>query len=276
MGVIATPTSSVVNFLGTRTDPQEVKQLRKSSMDFHLTMGQIVVHKHRWNEKDVAEGRAHRCPFHSDAYGGRDAYDDYCFGTGYLGGFSDGVLVPVTLGDTQEDVFRPNDQGVLIHERHPGMTAPWIPEMGDDDMLIVVEVDPITNDIIEMGDRYELREVTPVTMRGPHFKTTRHMKPFRVSQEAMVDLLPYGHQFYNVPVNFNYNNVPSPLPPDYPPLPSGASYGIYEASVRLIGEEPQDNLLSVEYDVRVNSYPSASVEVGVKVTGAPGGTHFNW
>jgi hypothetical protein len=268
-----TPTiRSVIGFYGTRRDPQDIIDMRKSSMDFHTTLGQFVVHKHRWNERDVQEGRAKKCPLHDNTYD-QDAYDEYCFGTGYLGGFDNGTLVPVTIGDSQEDVFRPNEQGILIHERHPGMTAPWTPDMGDDDLVIVVEVDPITLDIIEMGDRYMLREVTPVTIRGPSFKSTAHMKPYKVNQESMIDLLPYGHPFYNVPINFDYSVVPSPTPdPDVP----GYFLSTEEWNIRIVGSE-QGPRLSRTQDVRIAVIGGqASASYGIRLTGEGGGTHVHW
>jgi hypothetical protein len=183
----------------------------------------------------------------------------------------------VTIADAQEDVFRPNEQGVLIHERHPGLTAPWVPEMGDTDLIIAVEIDK-NNNIIEMGDRYELREVTPITMRGPGFHNTHHMKPFKVSQNAMIDLLPYSHPFYNVPVTFDYTHVPIPVPPDYPPIPVGYTYTSYEIGVRMVGEEetPIGTESSTEQNVRMGVYSQSSKSADVRIVGDPGGTHFNW
>lgn len=271
---IAEPSESVVGYLGSRTDPQDILDMRKASMDFHRTMGQLVIHKHKWNEQDVREGRAQHCPFHSDVYE-RGEYDPYCFGTGYLGGFSDGVLVPVTIGDAQEDVFKPNSQGVLIHERHPGLIAPWTPDMGDTDIIIVVEIDPKTEDIVQMGDRYELREITPRTIRGPAFKTTRNMKPFKVSQDAMIDLLPYAHPFYNIPINFDYNNIPWPTPPDYP-IPAGYKYASFEIGVHIVGEELQGTKSTRAQDVRMGTYTQSTKEADVRIVGDSGGTHFHF
>jgi hypothetical protein len=274
MGVIATPKRSVATYIGTPTDPHDVKQLRSQVLDYHRTLGQLVIHKHRWNEQDVRNGLALHCPFHSDTYE-RGAYDPYCFGTGYLGGYSDGVLVPVTIADTQEDVFRPNNQGILIHERHPGLKAPWLPEMGDTDMIIVVEIDRQGN-ITEMGDRYEMREVTPVTMRGPGYHNTLHMKPYKVSQEAMIDLLPYAHPLYNVPINFDYTNVPTPVPPDYPPLPPGTMYTSFAVGARITGEEPPGTKSSHVQDARIGVYSETSKTTDVCIVGDPGGTHVHF
>jgi hypothetical protein len=254
-----------------RASPFEVRELRQSSIDSFTTFGQWVVHKHRWNERDVQEGRAQICPLHDTTYD-RDAYDQYCFGTGYLGGFSDGVLVPVSLADAQEDVFRPNQYGVLIHERNPGMKAPWTPDMGDGDMIVIVEVDPETNQITTSGDRYELREVTPTTMRGPRYHGTFNMKPYKVHQEAMTDLLPHGHPFYNVPFIFDYTNVPQPRPDD---IPAGYNYTEATYSVRLVGAESSIKHSAYEQQVHVASHYETEASYGVRVVGK-GGTVIIW
>lgn len=273
---ITYPRQSVIGYTGPSSDPQEIRLLRSTSMEFHETLGQLVIHKHRWNDQDVANGLAQVCPFHDDTYE-RDPFDLYCFGTGILGGYADGTLTPVTFGDVQEDLFRPNAQGILIHERHPGLTAPWIPDMGDADLIIVVEVNN-NGGITEIGDRFELREVNPVTMRGPGFHNTKHMKLFKVNQEAMIDLLPFGHPLYQVPVNFDYNNVPDVVPPGVI-VPPGYSYAHHEVNVRLFGEDlppaPPESSLAVNVGVQVAG-TTVTQQRGVGIIGAPGGTHINF
>jgi hypothetical protein len=260
MSTVADPRTTALGYLGPRTDPEEIRNLRASSLDFHTTLGQLVIHKHRWNEMDVRKGLAQKCPLHDDILDQQDAYDNLCFGTGYLGGFSDGILVPVTFSDTQEDVFRPNSAGVLIHERHPGLTAPWYPELGDGDILIVGEFAANNFDITELGDRYILREVRPTTMRGPGYANTLHMKPYRVGQESMIDLLPYNHQFYNVPVNFDYNRVFIPAE--------------FEMVGRLVAAEADASSSRVQ-DGRLNTTPGASRTQDGFLVAAPAGTHVH-
>jgi hypothetical protein len=272
------PKSIVYNNLGPASVPQEIRDLRRSSLDFHKTLGQSVVHKHKWNEKDVREGRAQHCPFHDNAYPQGREWDPYCFGTGYLGGFGDGVVTYVTLGDTPEDVFRISDQGALLYERHPGLVAPWTPLMGDGDLLFAVELAPNGRDILEIGDRFELREVNPITMRGPNYRNTVHTKPYIVNQEAQVDLLPFGHPLYSVPVVFQYDSVPTNIPPDYDPsdYPAGTQFSSYETAFRFIGAE--EELHSVyEQDFRIGVVGTdTSYESEIRLSGKPGGTHINF
>src|SRR4051812_22412692 len=137
------------NYLGPRSTPQDVRTLRKETFDFHLDKGQPVILKHHWNWKDVREGRAQRCPFHDIDYDGDGQWDPYCFGTGFLGGWADGVITFVTIGDTQQDTIRILPQGQLLFETHPGFTAPWIPKIGDTDLLITGEFDPMTWELLE-------------------------------------------------------------------------------------------------------------------------------
>jgi hypothetical protein len=268
----------VYNNLGPASVPQEIKDLRRSSLDFHRTMGQTVVHKHRWNERDVREGRAQHCPYHSQAYQQDREWDQYCFGTGYLGGFADGVITYVTIGDTDEDVFTLSDQGALLYERHPGLVAPWTPLLGDGDLIIVAELAPNGHDIVELGDRYELREVSPITMRGPNYKNTVHTKPYIVNQEAQIDLLPYGHELYTVPIVFDYESVPTDIPIDYDPsdYPAGTLFGSYETAFRFIGAEVELDSQH-EHDIRIAVVGTdTEYTTDIRLTGKPGGTHIEF
>lgn len=264
---------AVDTLAGRNFTPQEVRSLRKASIEFHQNFGQLVIHKHRWNAKDLEEGRATKCPLHDEVYG-QDAYDDYCFGTGYAGGFADGVMTYVTIADTQEDVIKPNQYGVLVHQRHPGMVAPWIPEMGDGDMIIIALFDQTLN-ITETGDRYLLREVTPVSMRGPGYPNMVGMKPYRVNQEAMIDELPRGHGFYEVPLTFDYSTLPDPVTPG---TPAGYKTTHFEIGIRMIAEPKRiGKVTSEEHEVRVATAGTIThSDYGVRITGKGSGTHFSW
>lgn len=228
------------NYLGPRSTPQEVRTLRKSSFEYHHTYGQAVVHKHKWNLKDVRDGKAKICPFHDVAIDSDRQWDKYCFGTGILGGWADGVISFIILADAQEDRIRFGPEGVLLFETHPQFTAPWVPEMGDGDFLITADFQLDTWDIINEHERYELQEVTPKTMRG--FK--KHQRGFRVHQQGNVDKIPYGDVRYDVPIVFDYGNVPTPgpVPPggdpdDYPIPPPGGYVSMFARDVRITGVE---------------------------------------
>ena len=197
------------NYLGPRSTPQEIRDLRKSSFDAQRTMGMPVIHKHRWTEIDVREGRAQHCPYHDVAYDQDSEFDPYCFGTGYLGGWADGIITFITIADTQEDQIRIGEGGVLLMETHPNFTAPWTPNMGDGDLLITGDFDVKSWDIITERERYLLEEVTPRTIRG--FQHKVQTREYKIQQEGMFDKLPHNHPWYNVPIIFDYNNLP-PIP----------------------------------------------------------------
>jgi hypothetical protein len=131
------------NYLGPRSTPQEVRDLRKASFDYHRTYGMPIVHKHKWNAQDVREGRAVRCPFDDISYDSGSIECPYCFGTGFLGGWDDGAITYITLADTPTDTIRPTSEGLLILETHPAFTAPWTPIMGDGDLIITADLNLI-------------------------------------------------------------------------------------------------------------------------------------
>lgn len=235
------------NYLGPRSTPQEVRDLRQSSFDFHRTLGQAVVHKHKWNLKDVRDGKARLCPFH-DVTLNQDSIDPYCFGTGILGGWADGVVTFISRADAQQDTIKFGPQGVLLFETHPDFTAPWTPEMGDGDMFITADFAMDTWDIIEEHERYDLQEVTPKTMRGFH----KNQRGYRVHQAGNLDKIPYEDYRYNVPIVFDYSNVPTVVipiggdPDDYPIPPPGSFVSGYVQGVTIIGVE-EDTGTESEY-----------------------------
>jgi hypothetical protein len=249
--------------LGARSDPQDIRDLRQSNYDVHDQLGQPVIIKHRWNERDLREGRAQRCPFHNDYYDEDISVDQYCFGTGYLGGYADGVLTYATIADAREDTFRLTDQGILLHDRSPQVSFPWTPIIGDDDLIITVELDD-SGEILDTYDRYTLRQAQPVTVRGLGFKNTMKSLPYRVGQQAQVDTVPYGSILWDVPIVFDYNDVPTP---------EGETVTSVEIGVRVRGRET-GSTLATEHNVHVGvAGTRTESSQGVRVTGLPGGTH---
>lgn len=256
---------TVVNyFLGPKSTPHEVKDLRRSTFDYHSTYGMPVVHKHRWNERDVKNGLAIHCPYHfSDVYEQGWADCPYCFGTGYLGGFADGVIVWVTFSDATENRIRVGPNGVLMFDREPQMVAPWIPDMGNSDLIITADFEPDTFDIVEERDRYTMKEVTPVTVRG--FQRQVQTKEFRVQQNSQIDRVPDGDIFYQVPIVFDYGNLP-PLPPDpdHPGTTTSTTIGL-----RIQGE-PYLGQSQVLVPLRINGLGSTGTSThDIRVWGDP-------
>lgn len=260
--------------LGGPGTPQEVKDLRKSSFDLHEELGFPVIHKHRWNIQDLREGRARLCPLHDPLYE-RSPYDSICFGTGYVGGFADGTIVYVTLQDAPLDTIRITPQGVLQMDQHPQLTAPWIPEMGDGDLIILASFDAGNWDVEDVHERYLLRQVNPITARGPGWgrQEATLNRRLRVSQQSQADKLPYGHDFYNVPIVFNYEDVPPDITPPEGEPPEGYTYTEFSVGVRLVGAEQIGYQSSTERQVRIKvAGQSTSTTRGVRLKGKSAGT----
>lgn len=80
-----------------------------------------------------------QCPLHNDLYGADVSWDPVCFGTGYVGGYRDAEIVYVSLSDAPIDTIKITPTGLLQFDQHPQLTAPWIPYMEDDDLIIIAD-----------------------------------------------------------------------------------------------------------------------------------------
>lgn len=262
--------------LGGPKTPQEVKQLRKQAFEMEESLGFPVIHKHRWNILDLQEGLVQRCPLHDDLYEGDLTFDNVCFGTGFVGGYSDPTIVFITLRDTSTDTIRISSTGALIMDQHPQMTAPWTPEMGDGDLIILVDFAPGSWTVTDTHERYVLEQVEPITMRGPNFRFNPESvrNRFRVSQQSKVDKLPWGHHLYDVPIIFDSSVIPVDPTPDDPGVDPGF-IGTYSESpsyaVRVAGTEaPFISSATRGVSVAVAG-DSASRTQGVSIKGTGGG-----
>jgi len=213
--------------VGGAETPREIRRLRKNVLDYHRALGQSVVVKRRLTTLDVEKGEAVTCPYHNDpAYEQSRERCPYCFGTNILGGFADGTVTSVAIGDAQTDLFRLSEQGLFMREQHPQATAPWFPTLHDGDLIIAARIAPDGVTVLETGDRFELDEVTPVRPRGSAplgFASRRDRGRLNfvgeddmlVSQSFQVDFLPPGHIFYDVPVDFDAAALPpAPAEPE--------------------------------------------------------------
>lgn len=263
---------TIVNYnLGPAGTPQEVKDLRESAYDFHNELGSPVMFKHRWNADDAAKGLTWKCPLHDELYGDRDAeWDHICFGTGYVGGYADGELIFVTIQDTLETQIKVTQQGILTMDMHPPMEAPWLPKMGDGDLIITVDFDPNSWQVTDEYERYVLRDVTPVTMRGPGWgrSSATTNKRHRISQKSALDKLPVGHPLYEVPFVFDYSQVPDDPTPPYQPEPGDEAYTEVSYQARIHGVED-----ITPDDPDFGTVASIVINVRIQGTSADPGTH---
>lgn len=263
------------NYLGPSSTPHDIRNTRRAAFDWHRGKGEPIIHKHRWNWKDVEQGKTRRCPLHNAAYDSDSQYDEYCFGTGFVGGWSDAVVTFASIADTQEDVIKLLPGGQLLYETHPGFTAPWTPLMGDGDLLIRGTFDYNTWDILEETDRYLLQEVTPFTLRG--IRSNR--QGYKVQQRGNLDRLPPRHRWLDVPYVFDDSKVPDEpvVPPGGDPDDYPVGELVFEIPIFAYGAESDSTSSSTEVIIKATgSGDVSSTEVGIFAQGAGKGTVINF
>jgi hypothetical protein len=228
-----------VKEVGPPYTPQEIKRLRRENMDICRKMGQPVVYRHMWNEDDVTEGVARRCPACWD-----EAYDQVrndcpvCFGFGFAsveetvnqdmwidtsgqvvedaspgsgwvrapryGGFGESVLTWLMEPDVAVDVFRISDQGTMIRTFDATGVAPWFPNLADNDLCVNVQLSPNDYSIVSTHDRFQLKMVQPITIRGFGKRgrpTGAGGQAYRVAQSFQMSKAPANTSLYEVPVD---------------------------------------------------------------------------
>ncbi len=234
----------IVSFknVGAPSTPQDIKRLRRENMDYCRKMGQPVVFRHMFNRDDVEDETAKVCPACYDS-----AYDQtrndcsVCFGFGFVsiedsededlyidrsgnivegdqdstgiraprwGGFGQPYLTWMVEPDVAVDVFRLNEQGVMIRTYDAQGQAPWFPKMGDNDLCINVRLAPDDYAIIETEDRFQLKRVQQVTIRGFGRRSGRHAsgasgQPFLTSQTFEMSRSPDNQTLYDIPIEGN-------------------------------------------------------------------------
>ncbi len=213
--------------VGSPNTPQEIKSLRRSVGDLLRAYGQPVVHMHIYNARDVENGVAKACPkcFDNDLKSARGNCT-VCYGVGFVskddhldkwieedlsivdyntgipaplfGGFAEPVLTWVVEPDVSLDVFKVNEQGVLVRTQQAASVAYFEPYMGDNDLMINVDLAQNGYTINNVGDRYELKAVQQNTIRGQGARTGNPI--FNVNQTFEMDLLPIHDIRMKVPV----------------------------------------------------------------------------
>lgn len=252
--------------LGGPGTPNDIKQLREARFEMLEELGYPVLHKHRWNERDLQEGLVEQCPLHDDLYDQDATWDPVCFGTGYIGGYADPTIVWVTINDAPQDTLNVLPTGIVMFDHHPQVTAPWNPEMGDGDLLILADFDPMTWEVLDTQERYVLNVVTPYTIRGPQIKSRSTVKErFRIQQDATADKMPWGHRVYEVPII--YDPALHPLPPDVDPDVEGNQASMRIAA-RIVGAESIWKPSSYNVGVRLEAQDvTGTLTRSVRITG---------
>lgn len=219
---------------GPPNTPQEVVRRRKQNMEICRKLGQPVIFRHMWNADDVNAGLAKKCPACYD-----NAYDQarndcpVCFGFGFVsvendpsgqyfidqygqiilgdpgthvhapryGGFDKPWLTWIIEPDVAVDLFRINEQGVMIQTYDATGVAPWYPKLGDNDLCINVTLDPGGYNILDTHERFQLKMVQQVTLRGFGRRDAAISQPHLISQTFQMARTPENITTEQVPVD---------------------------------------------------------------------------
>lgn len=223
--------------VGPANTPQEIKRLRRENMDLCRRMGQPVVFRHMYGRDDVESGEAKECPACYDTEYDQVRNDcPVCYGFGFAstednplnlwitpdglvaatnspavgwakapryGGFGVPTLTWLVEPDVAVDVFRINEQGVMVKTYDATGTAPWFPKLGDNDLCINVAVADDGFTILDTYERFQLKMVQQVTMRGtgrkPRYGSAG--QPLLVAQTFQMSKIPDNQKAYEIPVD---------------------------------------------------------------------------
>lgn len=108
-------------------------------------------------------------------------------------GFGPPTLTWSIQPDVQQDIFRLNQQGVLVRLETSRVQSPWLPHMHDGDLLFNVRLKPNSFDVAEVIQRYELKLSQPQTLRG--FGQIARDRDFLVNQSYEMVRLPEHHPY---------------------------------------------------------------------------------
>jgi hypothetical protein len=194
---------NVIRYVGDAGVPQDMLRRRRLSLETLRRFGTPVLIKHMYTIKDVEEGIAEPSVGQDSIYQQPIHDDELSYGVGYVSveespvgewikpateteaaelviseepepewikaplyrGYGPGYLTYVILPDVPEDVYKLTEEGSLIRTQQARLQLPWHPQVGDNDLLITVQIDG-TEKIIETYERYLLKQVAPITMRG--------------------------------------------------------------------------------------------------------------
>lgn len=230
--------TNAMRYIGEPTTPKSIRDLRANNLDTMRWIGSPVIVKHMYNDLDFQEGRAVRSPNWSDTYGQPRHNDPISHGIGFVSnekstnewvsptgtlvvsnvnpgpgytlapkyrGFGPGYLIYMIVPDASEDVFKLSETGALMRVQEATAMAPWYPEINDNDLITLVEVDD-TERVIKAYERYQAKMTSPVSIRG----TDRMGRRERVDdygnrnaaqQNFQMTLVPHTDELYNVEID---------------------------------------------------------------------------
>ncbi|MEM3008604.1 MAG: hypothetical protein QXU32_01670 [Nitrososphaerales archaeon] len=224
--------------VGPPNTPQEIKRFRRQVMDACRKLGQPVVFRHIWTAEDEAKNLAKRCPACWDSIYEQVRGDcAVCYGFGYAskefainpnlwinndgqivetttpqtgwvrapryGGFAQSVLTWLIEPDVAVDIFRISELGTMVRTYEATGVAPWLPHLADNDLCINVVLSHSDYKIVSEEDRFQLKMVQPMTVRGfgrqGRLFGAGPSQEFRVGQTFQMAKVPTNNILYEVP-----------------------------------------------------------------------------
>jgi hypothetical protein len=193
---------NVIRYVGDAGVPQDMLRRRRLSLETMRRMGTPVLIKHMFTIEDVEKGIAEPSAGYDTIYKQPIHDDQLSYGVGYVSvetqhgewikpatetesaelvitdspepeyipapkyrGYGPGYLTYAILPDVPEDVYKHTEAGALIKVQQARLQLPWYPHVGDNDLLITLEIGP-SEEILQTFERYQLKQVSPITMRG--------------------------------------------------------------------------------------------------------------
>lgn len=146
--------------------PHDLAMMRRHVWEYMYSFGQPVIHRRIYNQDDVVLGSASWDATYDDVYEQGLSWSGSDKGVG--AGFGPPSLIYITLGDVVIDDNTPNRTGAFKIFQ-PNMSAPWVPQISDGDLIIQVVVEYEQDGSVTItgtGDRFQVQQVQPVTLRS--------------------------------------------------------------------------------------------------------------
>lgn len=232
---------NIIHYLGEVQVPQDARRRRMQVMQAMIRMGTPVIVKHRFNIRDVAKGLAKKSPTWDDIYGQERHKDPFSHGVGFVSvedsdnewinpnngqivvsatspgagyvrapkyrGYGPGYLTFAILPDVAEDMFKLDESGALIRIQNARAKMGWFPEVNDNDLLVLAELNG-REQVIATHERYVLKQVTQISHRGLNRRGRRYPNEtmdygnqLAINQVFELTLLPPSEPGYAVEVD---------------------------------------------------------------------------
>lgn len=228
---------NAIRYVGEPNIPRSIRRQRKNNLDTMRRFGTPVIVKHMYNADDVIAGIAQPSPNFSSTYGQARHNDPISHGVGfvstevadnewirtdgtlYIGnspptgavrapkyrGYGPGFLIYAILPDVAQDVFKLTETGALIKVQQAQVQMGWFPEVNDNDLLIVCQINR-AEQVVATHERYLLKMTNPASMRGLDRSGRRESTEdfgnrYITDQSFEMTLIPANDELYNVEVD---------------------------------------------------------------------------